>query len=118
VTPTLAVAPPKAGELKANFFQRVLINTVNQLGRGDLLKSSGLVDKLIIESFAKMPFTHMPNLTGQPAMSVPLYWTNKKLPVGVQFIAAAGNDALLFKLAAQLETQQPWFNIHPPIFAH
>jgi amidase len=118
VTPTLAVVPPKAGELKATFFQQVLINIVNQFNLGDLLKASGLVDNLIMESFAKMPFTHMPNLTGQPAMSVPLYWTNKKLPIGVQFIAAAGNDALLFKLAAQLEKQQPWFNKHPPVFAH
>lgn len=117
LTPTLAVVPPLAGELKASPGQQILMDTVNYFSLGKLLKISGLVDKLIIKSFSKMPYTQMPNLTGQPAMSVPLYWTHDQIPIGVQFIAAKGNEILLFKLASQLENIEPWFNKHPSLFA-
>jgi Asp-tRNA(Asn)/Glu-tRNA(Gln) amidotransferase A subunit family amidase len=56
-------------------------------------------------------------MTGQPAMSVPLYWTQDDLPIGVQFAARLGNDALLYRLAGQLEAAQPWFSRRPPIHA-
>ncbi len=117
ITPTIAVVPPLVGELKATRIQQMLIDTVNYFNLGGILRKSGLADKLIIESFAKMPFTQMPNLTGQPAMSVPLYWTENGLPIGVQFIAAINNETSLFKLAAQLELASPWFDKHPPLFA-
>jgi amidase/6-aminohexanoate-cyclic-dimer hydrolase len=58
-------------------------------------------------------FTNLFNATGQPSMSVPLFWTNDDLPVGLQFSARFGDEALLFRLAAQLEEAQPWRDKRP-----
>jgi hypothetical protein len=50
-----------------------------------------------------------------PAMSVPLHWTGDGLPCGSHFLASFGEEALLFRLAAQLETARPWFHKKPPV---
>lgn len=64
-----------------------------------------------------VPFTPVQNATGQPAMSVPLYWNNAGLPIGVHFVARFGDEATLFRLAAQLEEARPWANKRPPVSA-
>jgi amidase len=60
------------------------------------------------------PFTAVANATGQPAMSVPLDWTDDSLPVGSHFLGRFGDEATLFRLAAQLEAAQPWSGRRPP----
>jgi amidase len=64
-----------------------------------------------------VPFTPIANITGQPAMSVPLHWTETGLPIGSHFMARFGDEATLFRLAAQLEGARPWGDRHPPIWA-
>ena len=59
------------------------------------------------------PFTYLFNVTGQPAASVPLYWSDDKLPIGVQFAARYGDEATLFRIAGQLERARPWFGRRP-----
>ena len=61
------------------------------------------------------PFTALANGTGQPAMSLPLWWNAAGLPVGTHVMARAGDDLALLQLAAQLETADPWFHKRPSL---
>jgi len=60
-------------------------------------------------------FTRVQNMTGQPAMSIPLFWNEDDIPIGVQFAGRFGDEAILFRLAAQLEQARPWANRWPPV---
>jgi Asp-tRNA(Asn)/Glu-tRNA(Gln) amidotransferase A subunit family amidase len=65
--------------------------------------------------YQQIAFTPVYNVSGAPAMSVPLHWTAAGLPVGTQLAAGFGNEGVLFRLAAQLEAARPWFNRLPPL---
>lgn len=64
-----------------------------------------------------VPFTPPFNVTGQPAVSLPLHWSPDGLPIGVQLVAAFGREDLLLRVAAQLEAAQPWIDRRPPVHA-
>ena len=63
------------------------------------------------------PFTAIYNMSGQPAMSLPLAWNSAGLPLGMMFAARFGDEATLYRLAAQLEQERPWKDKLPPVCA-
>jgi amidase len=72
----------------------------------------------LVERFhSYSPFTAVFNASGQPAMSVPLYWSAAGLPMGAHFAGRFGEESTLFALAAQLERAQPWRGRIPPFNA-
>jgi amidase len=98
ITPTLAEPPVPLGTFDPP--------------SGDLAHASEQVTQRALQF---TPFTFVCNITGQPAMSVPLYWNSGGLPIGVHFVAGFGDEATLFRLASQLEKARPWVNRVPPI---
>ena len=64
-----------------------------------------------------VPFTTQANVSGQPAISLPMHWTPDGLPVGIQLVAAFGREDLLIQVAAQLERAAPWVHRIPPTHA-
>ncbi len=66
-------------------------------------------------SFQFIPFTPPFNLSGQPAINVPVEWTDTGLPVGVQLVAGYGREDVLLRVAGQLETAKPWAHRTPDI---
>jgi len=68
-------------------------------------------------SFRYVPFTNLFNITGQPAISLPLGWTKNNKPIGMQFVAKFSDEKTLLQLAAQLERAKPWKNFVPNVHA-
>jgi amidase len=97
LTPTLAEPPPLLGEM---------VSTDTEPLRA-LERSARFVAFPGIAA----------NITGGPAMSVPLWWTDDGLPVGVHFLGRFGDEATLFRLASQLEVARPWAQRVPPVNA-
>jgi len=58
-------------------------------------------------------YTQLANATGHPAMSVPLFWNDAGLPIGIQFMGRMNQEGLLFQLAGQIEAARPWFERRP-----
>jgi amidase len=61
-----------------------------------------------------VPFTPAWNMSGQPAISLPLHWNGDGLPIGVQLVAGYGREDVLLRVAGQLEVAHPWGDRHPP----
>jgi amidase len=62
-----------------------------------------------------LPFTPLQNMTGQPAINLPLFWNKQGLPIGTQFVGRFGDEETLLRLAAQIEKAQPWFDRYATI---
>jgi amidase len=117
LTPALGAPPARIGEVQPSPLENVQLETAVRLRAGGLLVAGGMVEQIANEHLARTPFTQLANLTGQPAMSVPLWWTDDGLPLGVQFVAPFGDEATLFRLAAQLGAERPWAGRRPPFTA-
>jgi amidase/6-aminohexanoate-cyclic-dimer hydrolase len=113
-------------------FQRAAIAMARFLTEFDLLLAPGLarpparlgtlgLSPIDLAAYGRevstySPFTAIANMTGQPSMSVPLYWTSAGLPIGALFTGRYGEESILLRLAAQLEAAQPWACNRAPAF--
>lgn len=119
LTPTLAHPPIRHGQadppggLLAAMKLGLSTGLLRLLARAGALGS--VVDQTARDNLVYTPYTQLANLTGTPAMSVPLHWTPEGLPLGVQFVAPFGDEATLLQLAAQLEAAQPWMQRLPAL---
>lgn len=110
LTPTLGMKPFKIGALQTSKIEDQALRLMNALGISSLVRYTGLIEKIASKIFQWIPYPPLANITGQPAATVPLYWSTDNLPVGVMFTGRNGDEATLFKISAQLEKAQPWFN--------
>ncbi|WP_244933642.1 amidase family protein [Neobacillus mesonae] len=108
MTPTTAFPPARIGELEPSNAEKAAMQLAGKLGLGRILKKAGVVEQVAENNLKRTPFTQLANLTGQPAMTVPLHLTAADLPVGVQLMAARGKENLLLSLAGKLEQTDYW----------
>ena len=94
MTPTLAQLPPLIGAM-----------------RNDADPAADFAAQCAFTPYSS-PF----NLTGQPAISLPLHWTSEGLPVGIQLVGRLFDESTLISLAAQLEAAQPWIARRPAVW--
>jgi amidase len=109
--------PPPLGTIKPRGLEAFGQELLLRLHLGVLLRIPGVIDASVRRVFGFIPFSPLANVTGQPAMSVPLHWNAAGLPIGSQLVARFGDEATLFRVAAQLEAARPWRDRRPPIHA-
>jgi amidase len=108
LTPTVGVPPLPIGAYKLSTLQRQGLKLLSALPAGALLSQRDKVVEAFAPVFEAAPYTMVANVTGQPSMSLPLHWTEDGLPMGMLFTARTGDEATLFRIAAQLEQAMPW----------
>jgi amidase len=115
LTPTLSSPPVRIGELLPSKRDIGMIRLFGRLDAPWLVDAVSWIKPLAAQTFEFLPWTPVFNVTGQPAMSVPLHWTKSGLPVGMHFVGKFGDEAMLFRLAGQLEEARPWVDKVPPL---
>jgi len=113
LTPTLSRPPVPHGALQLSPGEKALTRALVPFRAGRLMKLGGVLEKAAERTFDFIPYTPVFNVTGQPAMSMPLFETVEGLPVGLHFVGRFGDEATLFRLAGQLERARPWAGRRP-----
>ncbi|WLI72970.1 amidase [Halomonas alkalicola] len=106
--PVAATPAPHRGALYPTPARERLMALLAIPGASRLAMKAGMLKRLAADSLRMTPYTQLANLTGQPAMSLPLHVTPEGLPVGVQVIGPMGDEKCLLALAAQLEAEVAW----------
>jgi len=115
VTPTNADSAPKVGELTQRPDEIEKLLQVSEMSKEEQQR---LIYTMFEPSLTYTPFTQLANLTGQPAMSVPVHMTPTGLPIGVQVMSPKGREDLLLQVAAQLEASELWVGMKGnPLFS-
>jgi amidase len=120
LTPTLGEPPIRAGSMQPSKSDQRTMKLISSWVGKIILSNRKLTYSVLeelIQNMMKtlMPLTLIANVTGQPAMSVPLHWTKNGLPCGVQFIGRFCGEAKLLRLAGQLEKAKPWVGRKPQV---
>ena len=113
LTPVLNQPPVKLGALKPSAGEQSQIKLIARTGATWVLEAMNVIKPIAAQTFEFIPWTPVFNVTGQPAMSVPLHWNEAGLPIGMHFVGKWGDEATLFRLAGQLEKEKPWFDKAP-----
>jgi amidase len=113
LTPTLGGPPLRHGQLKAQGMEAWAQELLAKAPVGIRLAQDQITNTALGRVFQFIPFTPLANITGQPSMSVPLYWNADDLPIGTMFTARSGHEGTLFHLAGQLERARPWCDRRP-----
>jgi amidase len=111
LTPTAATPPVPIGTFALTAGQRALIRLLKAVPTRALLLKA--LDDLARHSFDATPNTMLFNITGQPAVSLPLHMSPSGLPIGTQWVGRFGDEATLFRLSAELEAAVPWQDRRP-----
>ena len=117
VTPTLTTPPFTIGALQPPAHELAAMQVLGRVRAGGVMRLAGALDKAAKRVFDWIACPPVFNVTGQPAMSVPLAWSASGLPIGIHFAGRFGDEATLYRLAGQLETARPWFNRRPNLAA-
>lgn len=115
LTPGLATPPPTIGEFDLPVVLQRAADVLIRTRTAKVLRFTKIVDDMVDKNLGWVPYTQLANLTGRPAISLPLHWTADGLPLGVQFVAPLAGESLLIRLAAQLEQAMPWSDRAAPI---
>ncbi len=106
VTSTLARPPARVGELTLSAAEELQVQVLRHVAIKPVLDFA--IEQMGKGKLAATPNTQLFNQTGQPGLSLPLFWNDQGLPIGTQFVSRFGDEATLFRLAAQLEDARPW----------
>ncbi len=117
LTPTVATPPFRHGALQPPASELAIMKTLGAMHAGVVLRLMGALKRAADTIFDWIPWPPLANITGQPAMSLPLSWNADGLPIGVHFMGRYGDEATLLRLAAQLEAAVPWRDRHPPVWS-
>ncbi|MDT7782121.1 MAG: amidase [Pseudonocardiales bacterium] len=108
LTPSLATPPPEVGAFDLPMSLQRATDVLLKTRTARLLRYTSILDDMISDNLGWVPYTQLANITGRPAISLPLHWTADGLPLGVQFVAPLAGESLLLRLASQLEEALPW----------